>query len=146
MINLELSTLVDRPVQDVFTFLSNPLNLPKWQHMVAGIEQVTPGAPKVGSKYKVSAEMLGRKIDGLMEITTLEPPTKFGFTNQAGPMQVTVTVSLKAVGTGAKIMLNAQGNPGGVFKIAEGVLAGQVKSQMEANLARLKSVLESNVS
>jgi hypothetical protein len=57
-------------------------------------------------------------------------------------MQVTVTVMLKPVGTGVKIALNAQGNPGGIFKIAEGALAGQVKGQMEANLARLKAVLE----
>ena len=142
MITFDLSTLVDRPMPEIFAFLSNPLNLPKWQSMIAGIEQVTPGVVGVGSKYKVSAEMMGRKIDGLMEITTLEPPAKFGFTNQAGPMQVTVTVTLKPVGTGAKIALHAEGNPGGVFKIAEGVLAGQVKSQMEANLARLKMVLE----
>jgi carbon monoxide dehydrogenase subunit G len=86
---------------------------------------------------------MGRKIDGLMELTTLEPPTRFGFTNQAGPMQVTVTISLKPAGTGTHISLNAQGNPGGVFKIAEGLLAGQVKTQMEANLARLKTLLES---
>jgi carbon monoxide dehydrogenase subunit G len=142
MITLDLSTLVDRPMPEIFTFLSNPLNLPKWQSMIASIEQVTPGAMGVGSKYKVAAEMMGRKIDGLMEITTFSPPDKFGFTNQAGPMQVTVTVTLKPVGTGAKIALHADGNPGGVFKIAEGMLAGQVKSQMEANLARLKSVLE----
>ena len=142
MITFDLTTLVDRPMPEVYAFLSNPLNLPKWQSMISGIEQITPGAVGVGSKYKVSAEMLGRKIDGLMEITAFEPPAKFGFTNQAGPMQVTVTIALKPAGTGAKIALNAQGNPGGVFKIAEGVLAGQVKSQMEANLARLKTVLE----
>jgi carbon monoxide dehydrogenase subunit G len=143
MITFDLATLVDRPLADVFAFLSNPLNLPKWQSMVASIEPVTSGAVGVGSKYKVAAEMLGRKIDGLMEITTFAPPEKFGFTNQAGPMQVTVTVTLKTVGTGAKIALHGEGNPGGVFKIAEGVLAGQVKSQMEANLAKLKAVLES---
>ena len=142
MISIDLSTLVDRPMPEIFTFLSNPLNLPKWQSMVASIEQVTPGVVSVGSKYKVGAELLGRKIDGLMEVTTFAPPDKFGFTNQAGPMQVTVTVTLKPVGTGAKIALHAEGNPGGLFKIAEGMLAGQVKSQMEANLARLKSVLE----
>jgi carbon monoxide dehydrogenase subunit G len=142
MITLDLSTLVDRPMQDVFAFLSNPLNLPKWQSMIANIEQVTPGAVGVGSKYKVAAEMMGRKIDGLMEVTTFAPPDKFGFTNQAGPMQVNITVTLKPVGTGAKIALHAEGNPGGVFKIAEGILANQVKSQMEANLAKLKSVLE----
>jgi carbon monoxide dehydrogenase subunit G len=143
MINFEISTLIDRPVQDVFTFISNPLNLPKWQAMIAGIEQVTPGAVGVGSKYKVSAEMMGRKIDGVMEVVEYQPSTRFGFVNNAGPLLVTVTVTLKPVGTGAKVTINAQGEPGGLFKLAEGALAGQVKNQMEANLARLKAVLES---
>ena len=142
MINFELGTLVDRPPQDVFAFLSNPLNLPKWQAMVGSIEQATPGATAVGSKYTVHAELLGRHIDGVMEITAFEPPAKFGFINQAGPMQVTVTVTLKPAGTGTKITLNAQGNPGGLFKLAEGPLGHQIQSQMEANLARLKSLLE----
>ena len=51
-------------------------------------------------------------------------------------------MSFRTVGTGTKVSLNAQGNPGGLFKLAEGVMAGQVKSMMEGNLARLKSVLE----
>ena len=144
MISLDLSTLVDRPLPDVSAFLSNPLNLPQWQSMVAKIEPVTPGAPGVGSKFKVAAEVMGRQIDGNMEITTFEPPNKFGFTNQAGPMLVTVTVTLKPAGSGAKISLHAEGNPAGFFKVAEGLLAGQVKSQKEANLARLKSVLENS--
>jgi carbon monoxide dehydrogenase subunit G len=142
MINYELSTLVDRPLQEVFDFMSDPLNMPKWQSMIASIEQVTPGSITVGSKYSVHAEMLGRRMEGVMEITAHEPPVKFGFTNQAGPMQVTVTVTLKPVGMGAKITINAQGNPAGVFKLAEGPLTHQIKGQMEKNLAKLKSVLE----
>lgn len=143
MIDFEISTLVDRPIDEIFTFMANPLNTPKWQSSMSGVEQATPGPIGVGSKYTVHAKMLGRTIDGVMEITAYEPPTKFGFTNQAGPMQVVVSVTLKPVGTGAKVTLNVQGNPGGLFKIAEGPLAHQVKSLMEANLARLKSILES---
>lgn len=142
MIKIDLSTLVDRTTPDVFAFLSDPLNLTKWQAMVAHIEQVTPGNPAVGSKYKVSAEVMGRKVDGVMEVTCFEPPLKFGFTNRSGPMQVDITVTLKVVGSGTKIALHAEGNPGGVFALAEGILAHKVKSEMETNLARLKSVLE----
>jgi carbon monoxide dehydrogenase subunit G len=146
MITIDLSTLVDRPVPEIFDFLSNPLNLPKWQKMIAAIEQLTPGAPAVGTKYKVSAEVMGRKIDGQMEITAFEPPARVGFVNQSGPMRVNITVTLKPVGSGAKIALHAEGNPGGIFALAEGILAGKLKSEMEANLARLKSVLESKIS
>lgn len=145
MINFEISTLVDRPIDEVFTFISNPLNMPKWQVMVAKVEQLIPGAIGLGSKFDVRAGMLGRAMEGVMEITEFEPPTKFGFTNRLGPMQMKASVTLKSVGTGTKITLNVQGNPDGIFKIAEGPMAQQIKIQMEANLERLKSVLEAMI-
>ncbi len=143
MITLDLSTLVDRPVQEIFNFLSDPLNLPQWQMIVSAIEQITPGEPAVGARYRVSASALGRKLDGQMEITAFEPPSKVSFVNHLGPVRVEIAVTLKPVGSGAKVALHAEGNPGGLFALAEGILAGKIKSEMEANLARLKAVLES---
>jgi hypothetical protein len=60
-------------------------------------------------------------------------------------MQMNLTLSFKTVGSGTKLDLNVQGNPAGVFKLAEGVMTGQLKSLMEGNFARLKSVLEGGV-
>lgn len=142
MINVDLGVLVDRPMKDVFAFVSNPNNMSKWNSAVVSLEQVNPGKVDVGSKFKTVGEMMGRRIEGEMQITAYEPDTKCGFQVTAGPMQVNLTLTFKTVGTGTKVSLNAQGNPGGLFKLAEGVMAGQVKSMMEGNLARLKSVLE----
>lgn len=142
MINLDLSVLIDRPAHDVFEFVANPLNIPKWQANVIEIKQNMPGPVNVGTTFTTIGEMLGRRIEGVMEITDLDPDSKFGFKINAGPMEVRAVVGLKTVGTGTQVALNAQGNPGGLFKIAEGVMAGQVKSMMETNLARMKSVLE----
>jgi len=85
---------------------------------------------------------MGRRVECEMQVTAYEPDTKCGFQVNAGPMQVNLTLTFKTVGTGTKIGLNAQGNPAGFFKLAEGLMAGRVKSLMEENLARLKSVLE----
>ena len=142
MINLDLGTLIDRPVKDVFAFITNPANMSKWNSAVVSMEQVTPGVVGMGTKFKSVGEMLGRRIEGEMAVTAYEPDSKYGFQMDAGPIQVNVTLAFKTVGTGTKLSLNAQGNPGGVFKLAEGVMQGRVKSMMEENLARLKSVLE----
>lgn len=142
MINLDLSTLIDRPVKDVFAFVANPNNMPKWNSAVVSIQQITPRAVGVGTKFKSIGEALGRRIEGEVQVTAYEPDSKCGFQMNAGPMQINATLTFKTVGTGTKLSLNAQGNPAGVFKLAEGVMSGQVKSMMEANLARLKSVLE----
>jgi carbon monoxide dehydrogenase subunit G len=142
MINLDFGVLVDRPMKDVFAFVSNPNNMSQWNSAVVSLQQSTPGAVGVGTKFKTVGEMMGRRIEGELQITIYEPDTKCGFQLQAGPMQVNLTLAFKTVGTGTKVSLNAQGNPGGIFKLAEGVMAGQVKSMMEGNLARLKTVLE----
>ena len=142
MINLDFGVLIDRPTKDVFAFVSNPNNMSKWNSAVVSLEQVSSGAVGVGSKFKTVGEMMGRRIEGEMQITAHEPDTKCGFQVNAGPMQVNLTLSFKTVGTGTKVSLNAQGNPGGIFKLAEGVMTGQIKSMMEGNLARLKDALE----
>lgn len=142
MINLDFGVLIDHPMKDVFAFVSNPNNMSKWNSAIVSLEQATPGKVGVGSKFKTVGEMMGRRIEGDMQITAYEPDTKCGFQVTAGPMQVNLTLTFKTVGTGTKVSLNAQGNPGGLFKLAEGVMAGQVKSMMEGNLARLKTALE----
>jgi carbon monoxide dehydrogenase subunit G len=142
MINLDLGTLIDKPIKDVFAFVADPNNMSKWNSAVVSLEQITPGAVGVGSKYKSVGEMMGRRIEGEMQVTAYEPDTKCGYQVNAGPMQVNLTLAFKTVGTGTKINLNAQGNPAGFFKLAEGMMAGRVKSMMEENLARLKSILE----
>ena len=142
MINLDLSTLIDRPVKDVFAFVTNPNNMSKWNSAVVSMQQITPGAVGLGTKFKSVGEMMGRRIEGEMQVVVFEPDSKYGFQMNAGPVKVNVTLTFKTVGTGTKLSLNAQGNPGGLFKLAEGVMTARVKSMMEENLARLKSVLE----
>jgi len=142
MINLDLGTLIDKPVKDVFAFITNPANMPKWNSAVVSMEQITPGAVGLGTKFKNVGEMMGRRIEGEMQVVAFEPDAKYGFQMNAGPVQINVTLTFKTVGTGTKLSLNAQGNPGGLFKLAEPVMQGRVKSMMEENIARLKSVLE----
>jgi carbon monoxide dehydrogenase subunit G len=142
MITLELGTLIDRPMKDVFAFVADPNNMPQWNSAVVSIQQVTPGAVGFGTRFKTTGEILGRRVDGEMQVTAYEPESRCGFQMNAGPMQVNIALTLKSAGTGTSLSLDAQGNPAGVLKLAEGVLAGQVKAMMERNLARLKAVLE----
>ena len=142
MINIDLSTLVDKPIKDVFTFIGNLNNMPKWNTTVMGVEQITPGDVGVGTKFKSVGKMLGRRIKGEMQVTAYEPDTKFGVQMNAGPSLVNMTLGFKTVGTSTEVRLNAQGNPGGLFKLAEPVMQRRVKSIMEENLARLRSQLE----
>jgi carbon monoxide dehydrogenase subunit G len=143
MIQFETTILINRPIQEVFTFLSNPLNLPRWQSMVKEVQPASQGTLGKGATFTIKSEMMGQKMEGRIEIVDIEPPSTFAFRNQSGPMSVMVTMNLKPAGAGAQVAIRAMGEPGGMFKLAEPVLAKQVQSQMETNLARLKDYLES---
>jgi carbon monoxide dehydrogenase subunit G len=142
MINLEFSTIIDIPAKDVFAFAADPNNMSKWNSAVISIQQITPGTVTVGTKFKTVGEALGRQLEGELQVLVYEPNNKCAFQLNAGPMQMNMVLSFTSVGSGTNLNLNVEGNPAGVFKLAEGVMAGQVKSLMEGNFAKLKSVLE----
>jgi uncharacterized protein YndB with AHSA1/START domain len=144
MIQFETSLLIARPIQDVFPFLSNPLNLPRWQTMVVEVTPENQGAAGKGSTFRIKSEMMGHKMEGRIEIVEFVPPSTFAFRNQSGPMSVTVTMNLITTGTSTQVSIHALGEPGGMFKLAEPVLAKQIQGQMETNLARLKCYLEAD--
>jgi carbon monoxide dehydrogenase subunit G len=141
MIQFELSTLINRPLEVVSAYICNPLNVPRWQPGMREIKPLTPGPVAMGSKFQVRNEMLGRTIEGVMEVAAFEPG-KFGMKMSNGPLKVEITFTFKTLGNGTKLTLAVQGEPGGVFKLAEGAMANQVKGQMEQNFARLKKELE----
>jgi uncharacterized membrane protein len=142
MITLELGILIDRPVPEVFHYVTDLTNIPRWQTTVSSIQPTENRPIGVGSTYKVSAEMIGRKIEGLLVIREYEPDSKFGYEMKSGPTTIQAVINFKPAGTGTKITLSGQAEPEGVLKVAEGALQGQVKAQMEKNLTNLKKVLE----
>lgn len=142
MIRFETGVLIDRPVRAVFAFLADPLNLPRWQDTVPEIHPKSGAALGKGSTYTVVGEMLGRRIEGTMEVAEFEFDSRFAYRMTSGPIKVQGDFSFSPAGSSTRLSLSAQGEPGGLFKLAEGLMTKQMRGQMEDNLARPKSVLE----
>jgi len=85
MINLDLGVLIDKPVKDVFAFITDPTNMSKWNSAVVSLEQITPGAVGLGTRFKNIGEMLGRRIEGEMQVVAFEPDSKYGLQMNADP-------------------------------------------------------------
>ena len=143
MIHLEFSSLIQRPVADVYAFVATPTNIPRWQSNIHEVKPSSSGPVMVGSTFQSAGEIIGRKIEGSMTGTEMDPEKKFGFRGTNGPITVNVHLTFKALGTGTKCSLTIDAEPGGAFKLAEGLLTNQLKTQMEKNFAALKTLLES---
>jgi len=140
LIRIEVGAEIDRPVADVFAYLSDPKNLPEWNALVE--EAKGSESPlRVGSTITTRAHFLGRKIEAVARVTEHLSGEKF--TQKATePFPLTISNVFAVAGGGTRVTTIFEGEPGGFFKIGEPILARIVKKQMQAQLDTLKELLE----
>lgn len=143
MVKFEISTHINRPVSEVFKYMSDPAKLPEWNTVV---EEATPSETpvKLGTKIAVKARFLGRKIDSPSVVTEYELNKRY--TNKSEkPFAVTITNTFEAEGGGTKVVAIFDSEPGGFFKIGEPILAKIAKKQFQTQLDTAKELLEAQV-
>lgn len=142
MITVEKSVIINRPVAEVFAFVTNEENTTKWQ---AGVESTQDEGPsnQVGSRYTEVRKFMGREMKTTLELTAFEPNAKWGAKVVKGPVPYEVVSLFEAVGDGTKVTNRVEGEPTGFFKVAEGMVTSQLEKTLEEDFQRLKALLES---
>ena len=138
---LEHSLVIDRPVAEVFAFVADPDNLPRWQSGLLEVEKLS-GDGGVGSRHREVRSMLGRRIEQVLEVTALSPDQRLDLEVVEGPMHLTVEHTFEQAGAGTRITVVGQGDAGTLFRFAGPVIARAVKKQSQSDFARLRTVLE----
>src|SRR5258708_40050082 len=85
MATLGLSIVINRPVQEVFAFLSNPENSPKWSSGSGEVQITSAGPIGVGTTYRTVRTFLGRRIESEIEATAYEPNRSYATKSKSGP-------------------------------------------------------------
>ena len=144
MATLEISIVINRPIEEVFACVSNPENIPKWSSLSREVKITSAGSIGVGSTYRSVVAFLGRRIEGETEITEYEPNRSFAEKSKSGPFPVENRTTFERVNGGTRVNFTAVAEPGGFFKLAEPLLVGMIKRQFEADFANVKDLLESH--
>lgn len=142
MISLQKSMFVDRPVEDVFAFVTDPANDPQWRNNVEISEITSEGPLGVGSTIRYISKFLGRELDFTAEVTVYEPPRQICFTSAAGPLAFDVRNTTEEQDGGTLISFTGEMEVGGFFSMAEGMVAKQFEGQVDEEWDRLKALLE----
>ena len=142
MLRIEKSIKVNCAPEKAFAFATDFGKAAQWQTGVVEVKPVTEGPLRVGSMYIWVAKMLGQKMETKSEVTVWEPPTRYEYKGVASPFPLTGGYSFQAEGGGTLVTLFGEAEPGGFFKLAEGMLRGQMDKQLDDNLQALKKALE----
>jgi uncharacterized protein YndB with AHSA1/START domain len=144
MIKIEQSGVINRPIEEVFEYVTNPENIPIWMSHVLEVKKTSEGPVDVGTTMAQLFRFLGRKFQISRTATEYQPNRKYGAKDISGPGQVNFMATFESVSGGTKITYIGEIEPAGLLNIAEPILARMLRRQAENNFATLKDLMEAN--
>jgi uncharacterized protein YndB with AHSA1/START domain len=77
------STVIDRPIADVFAFLADGTNDPKFSPRVQEIRQTTDGPVGAGTVFESKVKDAGMTTSRKFELTDVQAPTRIRWTERS---------------------------------------------------------------
>jgi uncharacterized protein YndB with AHSA1/START domain len=142
MAQFTTSLVIRCPVEDVFTFVSNYRNSPRW--VSGGLEhtQISTGPIGVGTVIRTTGRTLGLPIEATRIVTAYEPPARYAFKSEYQQMPIITTFLFEPLPGGTRLTVIVEGEPTGLFKAATPFVLRAIRQQFEGDLRRLKALLE----
>ena len=141
------STVIDRPINEVFTFLAAGTNDPKFSPRVQEIRKTTDGPAGVGTVFESTVKDAGMTTKRSFELTTVEAPTKIRWTERSKNM-VTVPdggYDLEQVSDAqTRVTVHNQFEGHGFGKLLVGFAARAATKDAPAFAQRIKEAVEAS--
>jgi hypothetical protein len=80
----ENTVMIRRPIEDVFAFLADFENVPRWNYAIVETHKVSQGPVGVGTVYQQVRSVPSRSEERF-EVTTYNPPRQLELQGQLGP-------------------------------------------------------------
>jgi len=139
----ETAVRIERTVDEVFDYVSDPRNFPRWNSAVQAVS-VTSGEGDPGSTYLMERELPGGRAENELEILDHDRPTEFAMRTTSGPTPFVYCYRFDSDGPTTGVHLAAEVKLSGIARALGPLGARLVKRGVDANLATLRQILEAN--
>lgn len=140
------TAIIDRPIQEVFEFLADGTNDPKFSPRVQEIRKTTDGPIGVGTVFESSVKDAGMKSNRKFELTAFDAPTKIRWAERS-TNAVTVPdggYDLEPVSdTQTRVTIHNTFAGHGIGKLLVGFAARAANKDAPAFAQRIKAAVES---
>jgi carbon monoxide dehydrogenase subunit G len=125
----EGTVVIDRPIEEVFAFLADGENDPKFSPRVLEIAKTTDGPPGVGTVYASTVKDAGMKTRREFRLTAFEPPTRIRWAESSKNLVTAPEggYDLAREGTGTRVT---------VYNVLEGHGPGKLLAPLALRSAR----------
>jgi uncharacterized protein YndB with AHSA1/START domain len=137
------SITIERAPAEVFAFIADFENSPKWQSMVSASEKLSDGPVGPGSRFREYAKAMGSKGWVTLDITSYEPERRIGYrSSRFGALAPVAAFSVEPAGSGTRVTFEGDPNPVLPLKPLSPVLGRVAGRLWQRNLESLKELLE----
>ena len=142
MVKIQGSTVIARPVEEVFDFVADERNERKYNPNLVWVEKVTPGPISEGTRWAAMVESRGRQLDMDLEVTEYARPSRLGSTTSMPTAEISGAVTFLPDVDGTRLGWSWDLQPLGWARFMGPVLARLGRRQEEKLWAGLKHYLE----
>ena len=133
---------INRPVEEVFAYVSNYLNDPAWIGPMVEVQQIPSSPASLGTNVSGVAHFLGRRLEMNGEVTSYELNRKICLSSTIPFPQRDCRIC-EAVDGDTLFSIVIEAAPGGIFRFFAPILAILGQRQTLRDIQELKKVLES---
>jgi len=127
---------------EVYAFLAEPANLPRWQAGIVAAERTSPPPTAVGSTARVVLELLGQRVAADITVREAEPERRLALAASVSGMGIVATLDLEAQDGGTQITLTSEVRAENIFMAPlERMVTDTAERDLDASLTRLEAAL-----
>ncbi len=135
--------MIERPIGEVFEFLTKPDNITRWAEAVREAVLTSEGPIAVGATGRTRSRAMGIEVEQDFVVTEYEPNHKYTAKSTSGPFPMMTSYTLEEVEGGVRLHVESEAELGGFIKMAGPILNRIGQKRLESDHKNLKRLLES---
>jgi hypothetical protein len=140
--HIEGEIMIQRPVEEVFDFVADERNEPRYNRRMVLAEKVSPGVIGLGARFRAGLETVGRMMPMTIEFNGYDRPRRLASVTRSAMMTTDGALSFGPVADGTLMHWSWDVRPRGLLQLVS-PLVGWLGRRRERDIwGNLKRLLE----
>jgi hypothetical protein len=135
-------TIINRPIQEVFAFVTDHANDKRWKPFVTESRQISAGAIGVGTLFEIITTTWKQRSTGQVEILEYKPYSWYVYKSNSQPFHFIAKLSFAPTPSGTQLQGQVEFQAQGFWKLLAPFPLMFFRSQTKSTFTRLKQVME----
>jgi hypothetical protein len=145
MARVEGEIIIRRPAEEVFDFVADERNEPRFNSRMLDASQISDWPIGLGTRFRAELSTMGRTMPMTVEFTGYERPWRLASLTRSSMMETEGALTFESVPDGTRMRWSWEVRPRGVLRLMAPVVGAIGRRQERSIWGNLKRLLESDI-